>query len=52
VELSQGGRVDRKVDRQGEEQAERLGHSRKVPRPHHAKADKREQEEAFKIGYR
>lgn len=50
IERRTGRAVSNKKQR-GWEYLRRLGHSPKVPRPHHAKADKKEQE-AFKKGSR
>ncbi|MCA1837651.1 MAG: winged helix-turn-helix domain-containing protein [Actinobacteria bacterium] len=49
IEEKTGKAVSKK--QRGWEYLRRLGNSPKVPRPHHAKANKREQE-AFKKGYR
>jgi transposase len=49
IEAKTGKAVSKK--QRGWEYLRRLGNSPKVPRPHHAKADKSEQE-AFKKGYR
>jgi transposase len=50
IEAKTGKAVSNKKQR-GWEYLRKLGHSPKAPRPHHAKADKREQE-AFKKGFR
>lgn len=44
------GRALSNNKQRGWEYLRRLGNSPKVPRPHHASADEREQEEAFKKG--